>query len=508
VLFDSASSTSEAGVAFTSFDYTRLTLYRFTIDATTVTPRTPVDIPVTARDLQVVRTPAGFVATYVESGGMTRLGTLPFDASAPRTLPVAAMSSYNVRVETNGGSALVVVGGAPVSAVAFEPSFEAARTNAAPAALAPATRQTTSAIASGGNQAMVAWLEPIHATTASLLVRRFDRAGNALDAQPIAAGPEAAVITRIGVAFTGKMWLVVWQKDNAVNSRVLMRRISPDGALLDGAPIDLGVGFEPTIASNGQVAVVAVTYPRRSGVGTLRLSTEGQRLDSDFVRMYDTQAEHAALATNGTEFLLAFTAGSTSIAGRRLDASGASMDAAPITIAAGPQHETNPAVASDGTDFVVVYSQYTPYSRADPPVTEQGPLVIDVRAKRVLRNGTLADFTAQADGHHLGRGILPQIVAVAGRYLVTFTGFDEASSKREPEPLLILARPLDRSGAGLDGPYTVVQAESDTTGHALAAVAGSPWVTYARIAPELGNVQRVFFRMLAEGAARRRTARN
>lgn len=507
VLFDSVSTANEAGVAFTSSDYTRLTLHRFTIDATTVTPRTPVDIPAFARDLQVVWTPSGFVATYVESGGTTRLGIVPFHASAARTLPVAAMNPYNVRVEANGRSALVVVGGAPVSAAAFEPSFEAPRSNAAVAALAPAARQSTSAIASNGNQALMAWLEPIHATAGRLFVRRFDRAGNALDPQPVFAGPEAAFLTKIGVAFTGRAWLVVWQKDNALNSRVLMRRISPDGALLDDAPIDLGVGSEPAIASNGTVAVVAVTYPRRSGVGILRLSADGERLDSDFVPMVETQAQHAALATNGTEFLLAFTAGSAAIFGRRLDASGRSIDAAPFAIAAGPQYESNPAVASDGTDFLVVYTQHTPRPMVDPPLTEPEPLAVEVRSKRVLRNGTLADFTAQQNGFLLGRGIEPRIAAVGGRYLATFTWDDELYSDREPEPLMIFARQLDRSGAGLDGPYTVVRAESDTMSHALAAVGGSPWMTYARIAPEVGNVQRVFFRTLAEGAARRRTAR-
>jgi hypothetical protein len=508
---DSASSATEAGIAFTSDDLKKRTLYRFTLDATTVLSARPaMEIPYEARGLQVVATPSGFVTASIEPASENRLHVVRFDEQSARTMPIDRNVSYSMLAESNGHSAMIVSGGTPVRASVFDASFAAARSNALPVALAPAARQSTPAIAYGDNVTMVAWREPVHATTARLMVRRFDRAGNALDPEPIVAGEQAAMNGgRIGVAFTGRMWLVVWTRESGVSAPVVMRRISPEGTVLDDAPIVLGPGFDPSIASNRQVAVVTMTESRRRGVFLMRLSADGEKLDSSLVKISEADGEHGAVGTNGTELLVTWTAlGAVGIYGRRLDASGASMDAAPIAIATGPQSETNPHVASNGTDYVVVYNQYTPRMIVDPPLPDAPTVIYHVRAKRLLRNGALADFTAAQDGHLLGRGVLPRIAPHAGRYFVTFVMGEGDSGGTEPDPLRIQALTADATGAAINEPRTVVRAESDPLMHDLALVGDSVWMTYARLAPETGNVQRVFVRTLFEEAApRRRTSR-
>lgn len=216
----SASSGTTAGIAFSRDDDRRAQIHRFTIDTTSVATHTLVEIPLSARHVDVIFTPSGFVATYVHFTNAAMLGVVPFSASTARDLGTGIANLNGSAIGANGRGVVLVANGAPVVAVGFDAALSRRRGEVMPAALAPAARQSTPAMAHGGGQTMMAWLEPLHGSSGRLMLRRFDRTGNALDAEPILAGTEAATGSRLAIAFTGRMWLVVWQKDFVVNSRL------------------------------------------------------------------------------------------------------------------------------------------------------------------------------------------------------------------------------------------------------------------------------------------------
>ena len=118
----------------------------------------------------------------------------------------------------------------------------------------------------------------------------------------------------------------------------------------------------------------------------------------------DGSGTDADAATNGTVTLVVWVAqagGEKSILGKRLDADGSVLDAAPIVIAAAPGAEETPAVASDGTGFFVVW--YTADGVKGTRVSAGG---------QVLDPGGIPIIGPGAGSPEVGFG--------AGVYLVTF----------------------------------------------------------------------------------------
>ncbi|HUR81245.1 MAG TPA: hypothetical protein VM733_10790 [Thermoanaerobaculia bacterium] len=512
MLLDSASSGNRAGVTVTSGSANFWRIFAFTFDAASDVAQShaPVDIVTYSTDVDVVVTPSGFAATYFTFDRSTAiLNTLPFDSTTPHTLSLGAFSGLAHEVTANAHAAMIVAGGAPVLATMLDPTLTRRTNDGSAIALAPAAWQAAPAIAPGGSNVLVTWIEPAHLSRGRVMARRFDRAGNALDAQALLLGDEASPRRAPAVAFTGKMWLVVWQQAESNDSHVLMRRIAPDGALLDAAPIDLGLAFEPIAASNGSVTAIVLADFRNSDMTIARYNADGERIDATTFAANASggRSYYRGIVTNGSEFLIVWSAEYNAILGRRLDASGASTDAAPIAIAAGPDVESEPHVASDGTDFLVLYTQNVQPDRGDPPSPDAEPPIPYVRSKRVLRNGALADFTAAQDGNLIGRGLHPRVAWNGSRYVATFVGDEMVYPLEGPQPLTLYAAPLDARGALSAETRTVVRAEWTPNLHALAAVGAGAWTAYSRVVPELGNVQRVFTRTLFEEYTRRRTSR-
>lgn len=237
------------------------------------------------------------------------------------------------------------------------------------------------------------------------------------------------------------------------------------------------------MASNGRVTVLAM-----NGGSVVRFARDGRPLDAEAIVLAgEVTPGAAAIATNGSEFLVAWSQGSEAgpnrlgVYGKRLDASGWPMDAASFVIADTPQSETEPRIASDGTDFLVVY--HLPSSN-------------EVRSKRVLRNGTLADATGAQDGELVGIGARADVARFGGRYLVVL------AASWQP---LARAVVVDRRGVPTD---TTVDLTTGPADHVLAESDGNVWIAYSRAddAPAIDGVPRVFVRPLLE-SSRRRSAR-
>ena len=97
-----------------------------------------------------------------------------------------------------------------------------------------------------------------------ILAQRVDAFGVALDAQPLELASGSPDLQRPAVSFDGDRYLVVWEdfRGSVFQSRILGRRVGRDGRLLDPAPVDLMPGNNPDVASlGGEHLVVATNEP-------------------------------------------------------------------------------------------------------------------------------------------------------------------------------------------------------------------------------------------------------
>jgi hypothetical protein len=209
------------------------------------------------------------------------------------------------------------------------------------------------------------------------------------DAVPVA--PPTALVsgisdtsTRMPIAASGSAYLMTYQP----SSDALALKLTPTGTM-DGGPITLGLGPQeqrsPSIGWNGSTYLV-VWEDWRSGVFNIRLfasrvAPDGTILDGTGIPLGTTSTFQPSVASNGTDFLVGyadFTAGGNIVA-RRVLANGTLPDPSPIVICncAGDQRE--PRVASNGSNYLVAWED----SR------NSGTHQSDVRAAIVSSAGTV-----------------------------------------------------------------------------------------------------------------------
>lgn len=503
-----ASGSRDAGVIVVADDASPTrTLSRFTIDGTTsAIEADPVfTLDALSASVGVVPTPAGFAVFYLyyDQASHVQLGRISFGSNVRRPVAIAVRGlSYGAAIATNGRTSLLVLEDSPIAAARFDAALTM-QTGAFMPVAASISQQTTPVIRAGGENALYVWTD-----AGALKAALFDRDGNALSAAvTLTSNPADA---KAAAVFTGSVWLVAWQETSYVDSHVLVRRLSPSGALLDATPIDAGEGDEPALASNGSIAVLATAGTRnKTGIVLHRFSAEGALLDATTNAAFVDRAYRPAIATNGSEFLLTWTQnpaypGPYGVFGRRLTATGIPIEAAPIAIArnVGSMHDLA-TIASNGEDYVIAYLEYIPPPRTSMYEPETPPS--HVFTKRLLGSGVLAASTADQEGNLAGEGTDPAIAASGEGFVVTFAKVNDTYA--ETLPLTLLATRTDAHGAALAQPHVVLRATTGSQGYSLAVAGGTPRIAYSRLSAEDVLAQRVFTRPLLDDAARRRASR-
>ena len=174
------------------------------------------------------------------------------------------------------------------------------------------------------------------------------------------------------IASNGDNYLVVWEdhRNNALSKvDVYATRVSKDGAILDADGIAVSRSAndqtDPVVASDGDGYLVIWSDARkgtasRSIYGTL-VSADGEVADSQGVLIGRGSAseEKPALAFNGERYLAVWQAvggSKASVRARRVSTDLEHLDESPLQVAASADKNGSPAVASDGIDFLVVWS--------------------------------------------------------------------------------------------------------------------------------------------------------
>jgi hypothetical protein len=299
------------------------------------------------------------------------------------------------------------------------------------------------------------------------------------------------------VSFDGTNFLVAWGVGMGSGGRIAAARLSQAGTLLDTTSLTLSTisstyteaQVRPALAFDGVNTLVAWEDIRNGSrdIYANRLTKAGQVLDGNgFVLATSAnQKQLPKLAFDGTNTLAVWvdwidtstTNRDSSIVGRRVSPAGTLVDANPITISAAAGEQSDPAVAFDGTRYLVAWSDYR---GADT----------DVYATRVGTDGTVVDPQGLPVIVAPAAQYTPELVFLAGKYFLAWVdsrggrssiygarvGTDGVSVDGTGFPLPNVPNTQDTPAAASDGSrYFVVWADSRTDG---------PGIRGAHVTPE------------------------
>ncbi|AKT38187.1 hypothetical protein [Chondromyces crocatus] len=289
------------------------------------------------------------------------------------------------------------------------------------------------ALASNGANTLVVW----QASDRRIHGVRVDPSGTLLDVPPFTIGPPnpgPAGQRTPTVAFDGTSYVVAW-KDSAHQhyyNRLEATRVTPQGAVLD--PAGILVADEPALdhfyaspeaAFDGQNTVLTFTRGAfeefAQTLYTTRISPSGAVLDPDGVLLIDAAID-SAIASNGAGAFVVWTdqstfdwTGGTGIRGTRLANDGSVLDTPSLLLATSGNGQTQPAIAFDGVNHLVVWADDRAYV-----INERGT---DILAARVSPDGTLLDPTGIEIATGIGFQFAPRAVFDGANTLVAWWSF-------------------------------------------------------------------------------------
>jgi hypothetical protein len=234
-----------------------------------------------------------------------------------------------------------------------------------------AGEQSYPAIAFDGTNYFVVWRDYRSGTNYDVYGARVSVGGNVLDAEGIAISTAANEQGYPSVVFDGINYFAVWQdKRGGSNYDIYGARVSVGGSVLDAGGIGISTAVNeqsyPTIAFDGTNHFV-VWQDKRGGsnydIYGARVSVGGSVLDGGGVAisMAANDQKLPAVAFDGTNYLVVWTdyrngSNSADIYGTRVSISGTVLDPDGIAICTAASYQGDPSVAFGGTNYLVVWT--------------------------------------------------------------------------------------------------------------------------------------------------------
>ncbi len=204
-------------------------------------------------------------------------------------------------------------------------------------------------------------------------------------------------------SFDGVNHLVSWADNRHGGSTIYASRISRAGGLLDStgfriSPSDAGSQSDPASAFNGTHHLVV--WQDNRGMVARRVSPSGAIVDAQDI-VLTSECCDPRVASNGSDFLVVWSVTGFDVHGVRVSASGTVLDATPIAIASGPGTQMRPRAAWDGQNWVIVWydSTSTPVRVGMNRMTPQGALLDGPGGVRFLSDaGSQTNPDVTSDG--------------------------------------------------------------------------------------------------------------
>ena len=368
-------------------------------------------------------------ARVTSSGVVSDLSGIPISTAAgPQATPAVAFNGTNLMVvwtdQRSGGDfeiygarvsaagSVLDTSGIPISTVAGGEYFPK--------------------VASSGANFLAVWEDDRNADTGFVDIygARVDGSGTVLDRGGFVVGTGSAARHAPAVAAGLTDYLVVWQDERNLGSTgqdIYGARVTAAGGVTDpnGFAIDTATNDQtaPVVSFNGSQYLVAWTDARNMGTtdldvyGALVSSSAAVSPTAGFVIGTGASDEEApATAFNGSNYLVVWqdyrnsAANGADIYGVRVSPAGAILDLSAIAISTAASDQLAPNVATDGTNYLVVWEDYR----------NIGTSGVDIYGARVSGLGVVEDpvgipiRTGSSDSH------APAVAGGGAGYLVVW----------------------------------------------------------------------------------------
>ena len=250
---------------------------------------------------------------------------------------------------------------------------------------------------------------------------RVSANGSVIDESGIAISTAAYDQLHPAVVLNGTDYLVVWEDWRSRSNDIYGARVSPGGTVLDTAGIAISTAVDdqsyPAIAFDGTNCLV-VWHDLRSGgsydIYGARVSPGGTVLDTAGIAISTAASDQClpAIAFDGMNYLVVWqdyrSGSSYDIYGARVSAGGSVLDASGIAISTAAYYQGYPAIASDGTNYLVVWQDYRSGSS------------YDIYGARVSEGGSVLDLGGIAISSAANTQEMPAIGFDGTNYLVVW----------------------------------------------------------------------------------------
>jgi hypothetical protein len=288
---------------------------------------------------------------------------------------------------------------------------------------------------------------------------------------PLVIGADVRERQTPSVASNGTDYFVTWMDFRNINWDILGARVLGSGAsssaVLD--PSGIVISADPAyqnasdVASNGTDYFV-VWRKDASGQGHVygaRVTSAGVVQDTSAIAIATNTVEHYTprVASNGSNYLVVWSEvpGSTSwdVVGRRVSTAGAVLDTSAIAISSAIREQYDPDVASNGTDYFVAWADYRSGSNHD------------IYGARVSGGGTVLDTSGLALCTETVQQHVPRVAYDGTNYVAAWADY------RWDNSWDVYATQVTSSGTVVTpGGFSVVYNARETQPHVALASAG------------------------------------
>ncbi|HYP39630.1 MAG TPA: S-layer homology domain-containing protein [Chloroflexia bacterium] len=335
---------------------------------------------------------------------------------------------------------------------------------------APSQRQPD--LAPNGSGYLAVFLSEVSGET-RIKAQRLNADGTAIDSEPILVQGGFRTLRAPRVAWNGTLYLVIWEDYTSprgfVTGSTFGKRVAADGTVLDATPFEIVPGNFPDVAALGSNFLVVSTheatnhlrypksvvvtgggvvqgspvvigsnfslYPKVTALGNRWLVTyqrhpthdnPASSINANFVtsdgnpvgefNVAPSTSRRPNVATGANQGIIAYYR-SGDIYARRIQPDGTFLDTSPgIQVTSAPNDQFLPAVAWNGSEYVIAYEDYRHVIYLDKPVS-------DIYGTRVDANGLVMDPSGFVIANDFIPEMQPVVEALNGSYLIGYADF-------------------------------------------------------------------------------------
>ncbi len=284
--------------------------------------------------------------------------------------------------------------------------------------------QGSPAVAFDGSNLLVVWGDARGGIDSDIYGARVTPEGEVLDSAGFVISQAADDQGAPAVGFDGENFLAVWEDSRSDRlGDIHGARIGPQGTVLDTAGIvvaheNYGQG-SPVVCAGGPNFLVLWDDIRNrtdNDIYAARVTPGGVVLDTlgTGILVAAGGQDSPALAFDGANFLAVWDdwrGSSSDIFGTRVTPEGAALDSSGFDITLGADDQSSPALAFDGTNFLVVWEDH------------RGDSCFDIGGARVTPQGTVLDpagFVISRQVHDPAYSAAPAVGFDGANYLVVW----------------------------------------------------------------------------------------